>query len=93
MTMYFLCSIDKSRGKSSLVWWRPDGRGYTQHLDSAGTYNEHEARRLASATSFAVPQEIAAECSAAKRVPTREIDRLRMHRRTIRVDVQAEARL
>ena len=93
MTMYFLCSIDKSQGKSSLVWWRPDGRGYTNHLAVAGTYNEYEARRLASAPSFAVPQANAVESSAAKRVPAAEIERLRMHRRAIRVEASAEARL
>lgn len=93
MTMYLLCSVDKSRGKSSLVWWRPETRGYTQHLDAAGTYNEHEARRLASPTSFAVPEEVAVASSAGKRVPAAEIERLRMHRRAIRMEEpQAEAR-
>ncbi len=28
------------------VWWRPDGKGYTDNLDAAGDYTEAEARSI-----------------------------------------------
>lgn len=31
---------------NSLIWWRPNSRGYTTNLDEAGKYTREEAERI-----------------------------------------------
>lgn len=28
------------------AWWRPNGQGYTSHIEDAGTYEEKEAQSI-----------------------------------------------
>lgn len=87
MTMYLICSMEKSRHKRHLLWWRPESRGYTDHLDAAGLFLLIEAKHLASHHSFAVPEDVVHQLAGAdKRVPASSLETLRMHDKAIRHD-------
>ena len=84
MTMYLICSVEKSRHKRHLLWWRPESRGYTDHLDAAGLFLPIEVKHLASHHSFAVPEDVVHELAGAdKRVPASSLETLRMHPKAI----------
>ena len=47
---FYLLAVDRTvppgRGNEGLlVWWRPNGAGYTANLEDAGIYSEDDARR------------------------------------------------
>lgn len=33
-------------------WWRPDWKGYTEHIHEAGRYSYHEAREICAKANF-----------------------------------------
>ncbi len=85
MTMYLLCSVEKSRHRRFLLWWRPESRGYTDHLDAAGLFLSIEAKRMTSHHSFAVPEDVVHEMAGAdKRVAASNLETLRAHDKVIR---------
>lgn len=46
---------------NAVVWWAPEGKGYTSHLDVAGLWTEDEARKieLNRTTDRAIPEDVA----------------------------------
>lgn len=58
---FYLLSLKWSRG-NFLTWWRPNSAGYCWDLDSAGLYEEAEAKQIEEAghrSSVAIPQDVA----------------------------------
>ncbi len=56
---YLVASFKHSPWGNSVVWWGPDSRGYTSHIDQAGRYSEADARSIESSShrsSIAVPE-------------------------------------
>lgn len=51
-----------------IVWWRPEGRGYTYSVDQAGRFTEEEAKLLVGSGGdlMMVPEDVAD--SATKKV-------------------------
>lgn len=51
---------------NAVVWWRPEGKGYTCHLDDAGLFSEEEARRIERdrSTDKPIREDIAREAAS-----------------------------
>lgn len=60
--------IQDTRGfvGDSVMWWRPDGKGYTINLEEAGEYDEEKARAIETnrSTDKPIPCEVARAASS-----------------------------
>jgi len=58
---YYIASLKANRSRDIVLWWSPDGKGYTRNLSRAGTYSEEEAKKIAIRGSecVAVPSPLA----------------------------------
>lgn len=45
--LYYIEAVGKFVG-NAMLWWRPDGNGYTANLDEAGKYTREKAERICS---------------------------------------------
>jgi hypothetical protein len=53
--------IRDARDKSEMaLWWRPEGKGYTYHVDEAGLFTDEEVQKItrSRSTDVPVPREI-----------------------------------
>lgn len=46
--MYYLIDLERSILSGSLYYWKPNRRGYTYKIESAGKYSEIEAEEIIS---------------------------------------------
>jgi hypothetical protein len=60
MTKFYIQDARNYVG-DAVVWWGPDGNGYTTDLDEAGLYEEERARSIEKSrdTDKAIPEEVA----------------------------------
>jgi len=61
MSRYYILDSRQVVG-NCVMWWRPDGAGYTCDLADAGLYEEGDTRGSRE-TDVRVPEEVAKACS------------------------------
>ncbi len=42
----YLIECRKDRARDVVLWWKPNGSGYTIELDKAGVYSKKEAEQI-----------------------------------------------
>lgn len=55
---YLLSKHEATFDKGMCMWWRPDAKGYTVFIESAGLYSADEARRHVGEHTFAIPENV-----------------------------------
>jgi hypothetical protein len=75
-TLYYIrCTVEDAG--YSVLWWRPDGNGYTDKLIHAGKYTAEEVARRTS-RDVGIPVEVA-DAAAVLTVPASLIDSYQHH--------------
>jgi len=59
-----------------ILFWRPEGAGYTTHLDDAGIYSLSDAHRRTERDSDAIIPAELIECAASLQVDVQRLNRL-----------------
>jgi hypothetical protein len=44
--LYYIQSLKRGVWGNDAVWWRPNGQGYTSHMDEAGKYTAEECAAI-----------------------------------------------
>jgi hypothetical protein len=44
--LYYIQSLERGAWGNDAVWWRPESKGYTSHIDEAGKYTAEECAEI-----------------------------------------------